>query len=125
MLCVVRNRIRLSRIWRASRREPGNYVGDVLLRHRFAGRVSTPIRCAQFGTAGDDDCAQPLIADQREERIICYAAGLWPPVTARAMAGFAVSLVSDLALGDIARGFRPVGRWMGCLKNSASAPTRS
>src|SRR5580765_1688433 len=100
MLCVVRNRIWLSRILRASRREPRNYVGDVLIGHGLARHISPPVRRSQFRAPCDDDGAQSLIADQCEKRIICNAAALWSPVAARAMAGFAVSLVIDLALRD-------------------------
>src|SRR6267154_1745394 len=101
MLCVVRNRIWLSRTLRASRREPRNYVGDVLIRHRFAECVSAPVRCTQLGTAGDDDCAQSLIADQRKERIIGDGASLCATVATRAVAGLTIGLVREFAVRDV------------------------
>ena len=52
------------------RGEPTDDVGDFLIGHRLARYVSTPIRRTQFGTAGDDDRAQPLIADQSQKRIV-------------------------------------------------------
>jgi len=39
MLCVIRNRIRLSWVLNTARNEPGNYVGD------FLSDIGLPARC--------------------------------------------------------------------------------
>src|ERR1700688_3671806 len=70
LLRVIRNGIRLPRDLHTERGEPGNYVRNFLVGHRFARHVSTPVRGAQFRTAGDNNGAQCLIADQRQKRIV-------------------------------------------------------
>jgi len=95
VLRFIRSGIGLSRVLNASRNEPGNNVRDFLVGHGFTGDVSTPVRGAQFGAAGDDYGAQSLIADQREKRIIGNGAALWSAAAVRAVAGCAVSLVGS------------------------------
>src|SRR5229473_8252444 len=85
MLCVIRNRIRLSWVLNTARNEPGNYVGDFLVRHRLAGHVASPVGRAQLRTSSNHDGVQPLIADQREKRIISNGAAFWS-ATARTAA---------------------------------------
>src|SRR6266403_1322676 len=93
MLRVIRNCVRLARILNALRSKPCHYVGHFLVRHGLVWDISAPVRRSQFGTADDDNRAQPLIADQREKRIVGDCATLWASVAARAMARFAVSPV--------------------------------
>src|SRR5258705_13988879 len=62
--------VRLSRRCDAMRGEPAHYVGDFLIRHRPASDVAAPVGSAQFGTSRDQHRAQPLIARQREKRIV-------------------------------------------------------
>jgi hypothetical protein len=73
-------------------------VGHFLVRHGLVWDISAPVRRSQFGTADDDNRAQPLIADQREKRIVGDCATLCASVAARAMARFAVSSVYDFAV---------------------------
>src|SRR6202011_4293455 len=102
--------------------EPGNYVGDFLVGHRFARHVSTPVRGAQFRTASDNNRAQSLIANQGKKRIVRDGAALCSPASALAVAGCAVSLVNECASHSVARRIRRVGRWISCIENSALAP---
>src|SRR5258708_871572 len=125
VLRVIRNGIRLSRVRSPPRGEPGNYVGDFLVRHGLAGHVSAPVWRSQFGTTGDDNGAQPLIADEREKGIIRDGAALWSSVAARAVARFAIRFVGKFASQSVARGLRRIGRRTGCVENSAPAPARS
>src|SRR5713226_759937 len=97
MLRVIRIGIGLPGILRAPRAEPGNHVGHFLVRHGPARHISTPVGGPQFGTTGDHDRAKPLIADQREKRIVRDSAALWSSTAAGSMARFAVGLVRDLA----------------------------
>src|SRR5260370_19789830 len=96
LLCVIRNGIRLARVQSALRCEPSNYVGNFLVGHRLAGCVSAPVRCSQFGTAGDNNGAQPLIAHQREKGIIVDSAPLLSPATSGTMSAFALSLIIEI-----------------------------
>src|SRR5580704_12384156 len=125
MLRIIRNGIRLPRIFNSLRGKPGHYVGDFLVGHGFVRHVSAPVWGPQFRAASDDNRAQPLIADQREKRIIGDGAAFWSSATARAVAGCAVSFVCDFALNSIARGFRGIGRWNASVENSPLAPARS
>src|SRR5260370_32654469 len=95
LLCVIRNGIRLARVQSALRCEPSNYVGNFLVGHRLAGCVSAPVRCSQFGTAGDNNGAQPLIAHQREKGIIGVSAALLSAASSGTMTGFAVRFTSE------------------------------
>src|SRR5260370_7804822 len=92
LLCVIRNGIRLARVQSALRCEPSNYVCNFLVGHWLAGRVSAPVRCSQFGTAGDNNGAQPLIAHQREKGVIGDGAPLFSAPTSDPMPRFAVCL---------------------------------
>src|SRR5580704_17627834 len=65
VLRVFESGIRLPRIRRTPRCQPGNYIYDFLIGHRMSGSVPAPVGCAQFRPAGDHDRAQFLIADQR------------------------------------------------------------
>ena len=87
MLCIVRSGIWPSRTLRPLGGEPRNYIRDFLLRHRFAGDVSAPVRRAEFRAAGDGNGAQALIADERKKSLICDVASFWSPVAAHAVAG--------------------------------------
>src|ERR1700688_4453480 len=55
VLRVIRNGIGLSRVLAAARNQPGNDIGDFLVRHRLAWHVSAPVGRSQFWTAGDDN----------------------------------------------------------------------
>src|SRR5260370_18905470 len=70
VLGVIRSRVWLPRVLNPPRGEPSDYVGDFLVRHRPARHVSPPIRRSQLRAARDDTRAQPLIADERQKRII-------------------------------------------------------
>src|SRR5580700_1751084 len=99
----IRNGIGLSSVLTATRNQPSNDVSDFLVRHRLAWHVSAPVGRSQFRPADDDRGAQPLIANQREKRIIRDGAAFWSAATARTMAGLAVRLVRGLALRRVAR----------------------
>src|ERR1700733_6511896 len=66
-LRIVRCGIRLPRILRTPRCQPGNNVCDFLIGHWAPWDIATPVGCAQFRPAGDHDRAQFLIADQSQE----------------------------------------------------------
>src|SRR5258708_30794130 len=117
--------IRLSGVRSPARGEQGNYVGDFLVRHGLAGNVSAPVWRSQFGTTGDDNGAQPLIADQREKRIIRDGAAPWTSVAAWSVAGFAIRFGGKFASQSVARGLRRIARPTACVENSAPAPARS
>src|SRR5262245_32416744 len=53
-----------------ARGQPGHDVRDLLVRHRPSWHVPAPVRRPEIGAAGDDERAQSLVADQREERIV-------------------------------------------------------
>src|ERR1700728_1589898 len=63
VLRVVRSGIRLPRILRTPRRQPGNYICNFLIGHWTSGDIAAPVGCAQFRPASDHDRAQCLIAD--------------------------------------------------------------
>src|SRR5271156_3435338 len=121
----IRNRIWLAGVLGTPGNEPGNYVGDFLLRHRLALHVAAPVWRAKLGTARDDNGAQTLIADKREKRIIRDGAALLCAMPGCSMAGFAIRFVSGFALLSIAGGFRGVGRRIGRVESSGLAPARS
>src|ERR1700688_799262 len=63
MLRSIQNGIRLSGVLNPPGGQPGNDVGAFLARHGLARHVSAPVRRSQFRAAGDNNGAQPLIAD--------------------------------------------------------------
>src|SRR4029077_8368635 len=97
MLGVIRSRVCPPRVLNPPRGEPGNYVGDFLIRHRFSRHISTPIGRAQFRTPGDHNRAQALIADERKKRIIRDSAALGSTTSTRTVARLAVGLIGDFA----------------------------
>src|SRR5580704_1757013 len=125
VLLVLRNRVRLAWSLSALRGEPGDDIGDFLIRHRLAGHISPPVRRSQFRAPGDDNGAQSLIADQRKKGIIGDGASPRGSVAARAVTGFAVGLVCEFSARDDACRFRSVARWIRRTENSGTAPTRS
>src|SRR5208282_2938252 len=113
--CVTRSGGWLQRTLRPLRGEPRDYVRDFLVRHRFAGEISAPVGSAELRTAGNDNGAQALIADERKEGVIRDSASLCSSAAARAMAGLAVALEHERALRNISSGLRRVGRRIGSL----------
>src|SRR5436190_23662874 len=73
---IRRSGIRLPGVLHSARCEPGNNVGNFLVRHRLATDISAPVGRPQFGTASDDNRAQSLVANQRQKRIIRDVAAL-------------------------------------------------
>src|SRR6266853_6116641 len=67
----------------SARCEPGNNVGNFLVRHRLAAHIFAPVGRPQFGPSSDDNRAQPLIADQRQKGIIRDVAAVWPALALR------------------------------------------
>src|SRR5262249_48488056 len=112
--------------WNCSppRREPGDYVRDLLVGHRFAANVAAPIGCSQFGTAGDDVRPQPLVADQREEGVVGDGAAFWCAAAIRAVTGCAVGLVRCFPTLRVAWECCCVGWRVGAVQNSGLAPSR-
>src|SRR5262249_6821086 len=58
------------------RGQPGHDVGDLLIAHGPAGHVAAPVRRSKIGPAHDDDRAQALLADEREEGVVRDRAAL-------------------------------------------------
>src|ERR1700730_2473268 len=125
MLRVIRRGICRPRIRRALRGKPSNYIRDFLFRHRFAGNISAPVGSAKFGSTGNDNGAQILIADEREKYIIRQGASLRSTATVRTVARLAVGLEYERPLRGTSHGLCKVGRWVGSFKNSWFAPARS
>src|SRR5260370_23205123 len=90
VLGVIRSRVWLPRVLNPPRGEPGDYVGDFLVKHRPARHVSPPIRRSQLRAAREDTRAQPLIADVRQKPIIRD-----PPACASARTGWAVARLAE------------------------------
>src|SRR5882724_1421788 len=67
ILRIIRSGIRLTWALRATRCQPGNHICDFRVGHGSAGNVSAPVGRPQVRSARDHDCAQALIADQREK----------------------------------------------------------
>src|SRR6516164_6799205 len=59
----IESRIWLPGVFDAQRGEPGDQIGDLLVRQRLARNVVSPVGCTQLRTTRDDDRAQALIAD--------------------------------------------------------------
>src|SRR5271155_103157 len=53
----VHSGIRLPRVLRTPRCQPGNYICDFLIGHWMSRDIATPVGCAQFRPAGDHDGA--------------------------------------------------------------------
>src|SRR5262249_49977597 len=101
---------RLPWVLQPARGEPGNDVGDFLLRHWLSGHVSAPVGGTQFRPASDHNGAQFLIANECEKRIIGNGAALGAALARCAVTGCAIPPVSDFALLDVAGGFCRVSR---------------
>src|SRR5260370_20257760 len=91
-----------TRVWRPgvlppARGEPGDYVGVFLVRNSPARHVSPPIRRSQLRAARDDTRAQPLIADERQKRIIRDCAAFASAPTGWAVARLAEGLICNFA----------------------------
>src|SRR5260370_29744142 len=97
VLGVIRSRVWMPRVLNPPRGEPGDYVGNFLVRHKPARHVSPPIRRSQLRAARDDTRAQLLIADERQKRIIRDRAAFASASTACAVAGLAEGLICNFA----------------------------
>src|SRR5260370_35292843 len=78
---IRRGGIRLAGVLHSTRCQPGNHVGNFLVRHRLATDISAPTRRPQLGTAKVFNRAQPRIAHQRQKGIIRDVCALWPRLT--------------------------------------------
>src|SRR5664279_2318040 len=98
--------------WRLAplRHQPGHYIGNFLIAHGAPGNIAPPIRGVEVGTAGDDQGAQSLVADQAEISAIGDRARLGSALVAVTVAGSAERVVERLARLRITRRFGRVRR---------------
>src|SRR5260370_34333721 len=81
---VIQTRVWLPGFLTPPRGEPGDYVGDFVVRHTPARLVSPPIRRSQLRAPRDDTRAPLLTAEDRQNRIIrdraafASASTAWP-----------------------------------------------
>src|SRR5215813_9261558 len=109
-MLLIRSGIWLPRVLHSTRREPGDYVCDFLVRHWLAWDIAAPIGCTQFGSAGYDNRAHSLVANQCKERIVGDGTALRSTFAGRPMAGRAILPVSGFTLLCVAKGLRRVRR---------------
>src|SRR5260370_20385698 len=90
---IRRGGIRLAGVLHSSRCQPGNHVGNFLVRHRLAADICAPVMRPLFGTASGYNRAPSLIAHQCQKRIIRDVAALWPAFALPALAGGALKAI--------------------------------
>src|SRR5262245_15796659 len=118
----VRRRIGPAGSLQALRAEPCNHVGDLLVRHGFAWNISSPVRCAQFRSAGNHNRPQALITDQRKKRIVGDGASFRSALALFPVTRRTVGFVGYFASLTIARQLRAIAGRIRAVENSLSPP---
>src|SRR6266481_1850844 len=111
----------------AARSRTKRIANPATARKATAGKKAAPLPMELFSrwwASSDYTRPQSLVAHQREKSSIGNGAAFLPAVAFRAVAGFAIRFVRDLAASSVARGFRRVRRRRDTIQNSGSAPAR-